>query len=106
MTARAGPDQPGRVARIHDLGGMEGFGALDVTEDAEPFHADWEARLFALNTALVRRGVYGLDELRDAVERLDPATYLRCSYYERWYLAMRLLLAEKGVLPADGGPDG
>jgi nitrile hydratase len=93
------------VARIHDLGGMEGFGAVDVTEDVEPFHADWEARLFALNTALIRRGVYGLDELRDAVERLAPATYLRCSYYERWYLAMRLLLAEKGVLAANEPAD-
>jgi hypothetical protein len=86
------------MTRIHDIGGMEGFGAVDVSEDAQPFHADWEARLFALNTALIRRGVYGLDELRDAVERLDPVTYLGCSYYERWYLAMRGLLAQKGVL--------
>jgi nitrile hydratase len=77
---------------------MEGFGAVDGTDDGQPFHADWEARIFGLNIALVRRGVYTLDELRDSVERLDPATYLSSSYYERWYLAIRQLLAEKGVL--------
>jgi nitrile hydratase len=89
------------VARIHDVGGMEGFGAVDVTDDGEPFHADWEARIFGLNIALVRRGVYTLDELRDAVERLDPATYLGSSYYERWYLAIRRLVVEKGLVAAE-----
>jgi len=80
---------------------MEGFGAVDVADDGEPFHADWEARIFGLNIALVRRGVYTLDELRDAVERLDPATYLSSSYYERWFLAIRCLAVEKGLVAAE-----
>ena len=85
------------MARIHDVGGMEGFGAVDPVDDRQPFHADWEARVYALNVALLREGIYELDEFRDAIERLDPATYLRSSYYERWFAAIERLLEEKGV---------
>ncbi|MGI9064665.1 MAG: hypothetical protein ACR2FQ_12780, partial [Pseudonocardiaceae bacterium] len=85
------------MSRIHDIGGMEGFGAAAPADD-ETFHADWEARVFALNTALVGAGVYELDEFRDAVERLDPSVYLMTSsYYERWVPAIEELLARKGV---------
>ena len=62
-----------------------------------PFHADWEAHVFALNQALLRRGVYNLDEFRDAIERMPPEKYLAASYYERWFAAITTLLAEKGV---------
>lgn len=86
------------MSRIHDVGGMEGFGPIDVTDDDAPFHADWEARLFALNSALVRRGIYSLDEFRDAVERIPPPLYLASSYYERWFVAIQTLLRERGIL--------
>jgi nitrile hydratase subunit beta len=86
------------MARINDVGGMEGFGPVDTHDDGVPFHADWEARVYALNNALLRRGVYTLDEFRDAIERLPPAEYLAASYYERWFLAVRALLHERGVI--------
>ncbi len=86
------------MARINDVGGMEGFGSVDPYDDGELFHADWEARVYALNAMLLRRGVYNLDEFRDAIERLPPQEYLRASYYERWFAAIRTLLVEKGVL--------
>ncbi|MGH8895946.1 MAG: hypothetical protein ACRDZ4_02715 [Egibacteraceae bacterium] len=86
------------MSRIHDLGGMEGFGLVDPTDDGLPFSADWEARVVALVVALSRRGIYELDEVRDAIERLEPSTYLELSYYERWFAAICRLLVEKGVL--------
>ncbi|MEV7198192.1 hypothetical protein AB0N81_41370 [Streptomyces sp. NPDC093510] len=86
------------MARINDVGGMQGFGPVDTADDTEPFHADWEARVFALNSALVREGVYNLDEFRDAVETMPPAAYLAASYYERWLHAIRTLLDRKGVV--------
>lgn len=86
------------MARINDVGGMSGFGPLDTRDDCEPFHADWEARVFALNGALIRAGVYHLDEMRDAIETMPPADYLAASYYERWFHAMRVLLDRKGVV--------
>jgi nitrile hydratase subunit beta len=89
----------GAMARMNDVGGMEGFGPVDTDEDGVAFHADWEARVYALNTALLRRGVYTLDEFRDAVERMPASEYLAASYYERWFWAVRTLLRERGVVP-------
>ncbi|ARF59380.1 SH3-like domain-containing protein [Streptomyces gilvosporeus] len=89
------------MSRVNDVGGQTGFGALRIEADEPPFHADWEARVFALNSVLVRNGVYRLDEFRDAVERMDPRQYLATSYYERWLIAIETLLAERKVL-ADG----
>ncbi|ORT61533.1 SH3-like domain-containing protein [Streptomyces sp. CB03238] len=89
------------MARMNDVGGVQGFGPVDTADDAEPFHADWEARVFALNRALLGAGVYNLDEFRDAVETaLPPAEYLAASYYERWFHAIRTLLERKGVIVA------
>jgi nitrile hydratase subunit beta len=89
------------MARINDVGGMQGFAAVRQEADEPPFHADWEAHVFALNGALIGRGVYNLDEFRDAVERLPPREYLASSYYEKWFRAITALLAEKGVLTAE-----
>jgi nitrile hydratase accessory protein len=85
------------VSRINDVGGMQGFPAVVEEPDEPPFHADWEAHVFALNAALLRRGVYNLDEFRDAIERMPPQEYLAASYYERWLAAITTLLADKGV---------
>jgi nitrile hydratase len=86
------------MGRVHDMGGREGFGPVPVVVgDEPPFHADWEARVYALNMTLVNNGAYHLDEFRDAIERLPPEVYLRSSYYERWLLAIENLLEEKGL---------
>lgn len=89
------------MARVNDLGGVEGFGPIDTTEGPEPFHADWEARVYALVFALIGRRLFSVDEFRDAIERLPPARYLELSYYERWLAAVETLLVERGVLDAD-----
>jgi nitrile hydratase subunit beta len=89
------------VSRINDVGGMAGFPAIVEEPDEPPFHADWEAHVLALNGSLIRRGVYNLDEFRDAIERMPPEEYLAASYYERWFTAITTLLVEKGVATAD-----
>jgi nitrile hydratase len=94
------------MGRINDVGGVEGFAPLAPEPDAEPFHADWEAHVFAMNRALIGRGVYNLDEFRDAVERMPPRDYLAASYYERWLAAIQTLVVEKGVVSADDLVDG
>jgi nitrile hydratase subunit beta len=86
------------MSRINDVGGMQGFPPARQEPDEPAFHADWEAHVFALNRALIARGVYNLDEFRDAAERIPPREYLASSYYEKWFLAIGMLLAEKGVL--------
>jgi nitrile hydratase len=85
---------------------MQGFGPVEQEADEPPFHADWEAHVFALNRALIGRGVYNLDEFRDAIERMPPQQYLASSYYEKWFHAVTTLLVEKGVLSAQEVADG
>jgi len=87
------------MSRVHDMGGQTGFGPVPVGEaGGPPFHADWEARVYAIGAVLRQRGLFSTDELRDAIERLPPAQYLAASYYERWLAAVEMLVAEKGVL--------
>jgi nitrile hydratase subunit beta len=85
------------------MGGQTGFGPVPVEDDGKYFHADWEARVYAIVRTLQGRGVINkeFDELRDAIERIPPADYLRLSYYERWLWATEMLLAEKGLLTGD-----
>jgi nitrile hydratase len=85
------------MSRINDVGGMQGFPPILAEPDEPPFRADWEAHVFAMNSALIRGGVYNLDEFRDAVERIPPGKFLAASYYERWFIAISTLLVEKGV---------
>jgi nitrile hydratase subunit beta len=87
--------------RPHDLGGLAGFGPVDPVEGDGAFHADWEARVFALNVALRRRGAYSTDEFRDAIEQMSQDDYLASSYYERWMHAITTLLIDKGVLSGE-----
>ena len=91
------------VSRVHDMGGQTGFGPVPVDDDGQYFHADWEARVYALVRVLQRRGFINaqFDDLRDAIERIPPAEYLTLSYYERWLRATEMLLTERGLL-ADG----
>jgi nitrile hydratase len=88
------------------MGGQTGFGPVPVDDDGKYFHADWEARVYAIVRTLQGRGVINqeFDELRDAIERIPPAEYLTLSYYERWLRATEMLLAEKGLLP-EARPD-
>ena len=80
---------------------MYGFGPIDRSDgDAEGFHHEWEARVFAINRLLLARGTYTLPEFRYAIERMDPEDYLHASYYERWLYAIETLLREKGAIDA------
>ncbi len=94
------------MGRINDVGGMQGFPLVRPEPDEPPFHADWEAHVFAINSALIGRGVYNLDEFRDAVERIPAPDYLASSYYERWLRAITMLLTERGILTEEDLADG
>ena len=73
------------MARVNDVGGQSGLraGRRRAGRAAVPRRLGGAG--VALNGALMRRGVYNLDEFRDAIERMPPAEYLAASYYERWF---------------------
>ena len=68
---------------IHDLGGKEGFGPIDVGETEEPFHAPWEGRAWAI-TRCVSVPEWTIDWWRHVRERMDPADYLTRPYFDQW----------------------
>ena len=89
------------MARIHDMGGMHGFGPVTVEpEHTPPFDHLWQMRIFALMKVCMDRGMFTLDEVRHAIERMEPTAYLSASYYERWVAGLEALLVEKGVVDA------
>jgi nitrile hydratase subunit beta len=80
---------------VHDLGGMDGFGAVEVEANEPVFHHAWERRVFGLTAAMSTRR---LGNFRHAIERMDPVHYLSSSYYEHWLTALATLLVEAGVV--------
>jgi nitrile hydratase subunit beta len=87
----------GAIDGVHDMGGMQGFGAATWPGAEEPWHADWEIRAFAL--ALVT----GVERLRVNSSRADreemaPADYLRAGYFERWVYSTERGVVENGVV--------
>src|SRR3954447_19160136 len=86
---------------VHDLGGMHGFGPI-IREVNEPlFHAPWEAQVRAMMVIARSRGYFNIDAFRYGIERMDPAHYLRSSYFERWLASTELNLREHGFLTGD-----
>lgn len=86
---------------IHDMGGMDGFGAV-VPERNEPvFHAPWEGRVLAMNRAMGAAGAWNIDMSRASRENLPPEVYLTSSYYKRWLLGMEDLAVARGLIGRD-----
>lgn len=75
---------------IHDMGGMAGFGPVDVSAEASG-HEGWEARLQA--TALLSGGMS-----RPGIEAIPPAEYLASGYAEKWLVCSEVRLLGDGVI--------
>ena len=86
---------------IHDLGGMHGFGPIEVEADEPVFHQEWEGRVAALLSLVLGAGVGNIDKFRHSIERMPPRRYLSSTYYERWLTAIETLLIEDGVSTAE-----
>ncbi len=86
---------------IHDLGGMDGFGSIEIEEDEPVFHDPWEGWVYSIYFAGMGNQVFNIDEFRHSIERMAPDEYLASSYYERWLAGIEQLLVEKGALDRD-----
>lgn len=85
---------------IHDMGGLHGFGRVEVEENEPVFHARWEGRIYAMTQVLDTTGIYNLDEHRHEIELMPTEDYLTDGYYGRWLFAMESILARKGIVHA------
>jgi len=86
---------------VHDMGGMDGFGKVEIEPNEPPFHERWEGRVLALQRAMGYAGAWHIDDSRFSQETLPPQTYLAASYYWRWALGMQKNLIERGFVTPD-----
>jgi nitrile hydratase len=84
----------------HDCGAMMGFGPVTPEKNEPVFHASWEARMFALMSAVGDVGGWTLDEDRAACESMQPGHYINSSYYEHWLNGIEILLQKHGLATA------
>ena len=85
----------------HDMGGMDGFGPVDIEKNEPLFHAEWERRAFALTVAMGAHGLWNIDMSRFMRENRDPLGYLEDSYYERWLYGLEALLERNNLVTGD-----
>jgi len=83
---------------VHDMGGMHGMGPIQYEKNEPVFHANWEARVFAINRALGAWGRWNIDASRYQKEIIPPAEYFQMSYYERFLVSMTELAVSTGLL--------
>src|SRR4051794_40301792 len=90
------------VDGIHDLGGKQGFGPVEVEEDEPVFHEPWERTARAITFAtVVQVENPSTSKFRHAIERMEPAHYLASSYYEHWLTAAATLAVDAGLVTRD-----
>ena len=84
---------------IHDMGGMHGFGPIELEENEPVFHEPWEGRVIAMRRTIPDvSNPYGG---RFLIESIPPDLYLKSSYYERWLLSFEDALLRKGLITAE-----
>ena len=83
---------------VHDMGGLQGFGPVQLEANEPLFHAEWERRALGLTLAMGASGQWNIDLSRAARESLPPATYLSSSYYEIWVRGIEKLMLQRGLV--------
>jgi nitrile hydratase subunit beta len=83
---------------VHDMGGMQGMGPILYEKNEPVFHERWEARLFALNRGMGAWRKWNLDASRFQREQIEPAEYLRMSYYEKWLAGLVELMVKTDLV--------
>jgi nitrile hydratase len=90
------------MSSLHNLGGMQGFGAVWTVPEGEAFHSEDDRRVFGLMMGLMAAGWCDTDGFRDAVETLPARTYARECFPMNYFLGMEKQLAERALIrPGD-----
>ena len=87
-----------RMNGAQDMGGMHGFGPVQIEAGEIPFHHDWERRAFGITIAMGASGAWNLDMSRHARETLPPADYLASRYFEIWTKGVERLVTRLGLV--------
>ncbi|WP_372786176.1 nitrile hydratase subunit beta [Phenylobacterium sp.] len=81
---------------VHDMGGMQGLGAIEPEAEGQVFHHPWEGRVHAMSLASPTRA--NIDSGRHQRELIPGPEYLRMSYYEKWFRSLSERLLQQGLV--------
>lgn len=81
----------------HDLGGKHGFGPVKVDEKEEPYHSDWEARMWGIDGTITYPDGWNIDWWRHGRELIQPIDYLTRPYFDQWMQTFAALMVDSGV---------
>jgi nitrile hydratase len=83
---------------IHDMGGLHGFGPVEIDPDEPVFTTEWGSRIFCMTQVIDGLGIWNLDEHRHEIELMAPEDYLTHTYYGRWLFAMEHILERRNIV--------
>ena len=86
------------MAKGYDRGGWPTEEPIDKSEHKI---MDWHRRAEALGGILSRKGLSRVDQIRRAIEGIDPEKYESIGYYDRRVEALETLVVEKGILTTE-----
>jgi nitrile hydratase beta subunit len=89
------------VDGVHDLGGLDGFGPVELADSERYFEQDWERRAFRLGLGLIAALSLTGGRFRHAIERMAPEHYLSSPYYEHWLTGFATIAVESGFTTPD-----
>ncbi len=85
---------------IHDLGGKQGYGAIDVNEPEEPFHNEFDGIGWTINQTTRAPGL-SIDWWRYIRELTPPVDYLTRPYFDQWSMTQLIALIDNGQISLD-----
>lgn len=85
---------------IHDLGGKQGFGPIDVNEPEVPFHYTWEGRMWGIANTTGAPD-WTIDWWRHVRELIEPTDYLTRRYFDQWLLTQTAAMIDSGIFTLD-----
>jgi nitrile hydratase len=90
---------------IHDLGGKEGFGPIEVDEPEVPFKEEWEGRAWAIASSTAAPD-WTIDWWRHVRELIEPADYLTRHYFDSWAQTQLAAFINSGVFTLEEATSG
>ena len=83
---------------VHDMGGLQGYGPVQIEANEPLFHGEWERRALGVTVAMGASGLWNIDLARSARESLPPLDYVQGPYYAIWTQALQNMLIERGLI--------
>ena len=85
---------------IHDLGGKQGYGKIDVDEPEVAFHARYDGVSWTINQTTRAPGL-SIDWWRHIRELTPPIDYLTRPYFDQWAMTQLIAMIDTGQIGLD-----